>query len=162
MNQYDLPKYYCFGDDDILNYTRTAFLCSRNYPASAVLSIYDWAKAARDSEECVLSGFHSRLERDVLEILLKGERAIILVAARGLPKRYPTEIKQAIDKGRLLVTSICPASITRITTATANKRNEYMLTIADRIVIGYMSKDGALAATVRGVSDKGEVIYLSD
>ncbi len=82
------------GDVGIAKRHKTAFLCSRNYPAKAVLPIYDWAKAARDNGECVMSGFHSRLERDVLDILLKGDQPIILAAARGLPKRYPSRCKR--------------------------------------------------------------------
>lgn len=116
----------------------------------------------RESGECVLSGFHSRLERDVLDILIKGKQPIILAAARGLPKRYPTDIKQAIDNGNLLIASPFPATISRITATTAAKRNVFMLSLADRIVIGHMSEGGALADAVRGVSAGVEVICLGD
>ena len=133
------------GNTKIINHHKTAFLCSRRYPAKAVLRIYDWAKAMRERGECVISGFHSRLERDVLDILLKGPQPIILAAARGLQKRYSPNVRDALDSGRLLVLSPFPDSVTHITADTARIRNEFMLTLADRIVIGYMSKDGLLA-----------------
>ncbi len=109
----------------------------------------------------MISGFHSALERDVLDILLKGKQPIILVAARGLPKRYPPDVKQAIDNGRLLVVSSFPDSIRRITADTSRKRNKFMLAIADRVVVGYMSKDGLLAAAVAAAVPK-EILKLSE
>jgi len=133
------------GNSAIINRPNTAFLCSRNYPAGAVLRIYDWAKAARKRGECVISGFHSGLERDVLEILLDGEQPIILAAARGLPQRYSPALRAALKRDRLLVISPFPQTTTRITAATAQQRNRFMLTIADRIVIGYLSEEGSLA-----------------
>ena len=108
---------------------KTAFLCFRRYPAAAVLCIYDWAKEMRESGECMISGFHSALERDVLAILFKGSQPVILAAARGLPQRYPADVKKAIDRGRLLVISPFPDSVQRITADTAGKRGVARLRI---------------------------------
>ena len=152
---------FAFGDTGIAGRHKTAFLCSRHYPAAAVLRSYDWAKEIRERGACVISGFHSALERDVLDILLRGRQPLILAAARGLPKRYPADIKQAINQGRLLVVSPYPASVSRITAITARKRNEFMLAVADRIVIGSMSQNSALAEALRGVSSGKEVICLA-
>lgn len=48
-----------FGNIDLLKLPKTAFLCSRKAPASAVLKCYDWATAMREQNRCVVSGFHS-------------------------------------------------------------------------------------------------------
>ena len=108
-----------------------------------------------------MSGFHSRLERDVLDILLNGNQPIILAAARGLPKRYPAAVKKAIDDGRLLVTSPFRASVSHITADTSRHRNAFMLSVANCIVIGHMSQAGALADALLSVAHK-EVIRLSE
>ncbi len=151
-----------FGDSRIFDHCKTAFLCSRHYPASAILPIYDRARQMRDTGECVISGFHSALERDVLDILLYGSQPLILSTARGLPKRYPANVKKAIDDGRLLVVSPFPETVVRITSDTARKRNAFMLSVAKRIVIGHMRRDGILAETLaRMVPDK-EIILLSE
>ncbi len=150
------------GNSANIIFHKTAFLCSRKYPAKAVLPIYDWAKAARDNGECVMSGFHSRLERDVLDILLKGDQPIILAAARGLPKRYPPAVKKSIDSGRLLVISPFLDSVQRITAATARKRNDFMLSVANRIVIGHLSQTGALAEALSRIVPHKEIIRLSE
>ncbi len=150
------------GNTAISARRKTAFLCSRNYPASAVLRIYDWAKEMRTSGECVISGFHSRLERDVLDILLDGTQPVILTAARSLPKRYDPSITRAIAAGRLLALSPFPPATRRVTADTAQQRNTFMLTVADHIVIGHASNPGSLAQTLQNFSADKSVVYLSD
>ncbi len=150
------------GNTEIIARPKTAFLCSRDYPAAAVLRIYDWAKEMRENGECVISGFHSALERDVLDILIAGEQPLILAAARGLPKRHSAAMRCALQQERLLIASPFPASVTRITAETARQRNAFMLTVADRIVIGHATKDGGLAQTLRDFSADKEIIRLVD
>ena len=153
---------FTLGDGGIAGRFKTAFLCSRDYPAAAVLRIYDWAKEMRENGECVISGFHSALERDVLDILIAGEQPLILAAARGLPKRHSAAMRRALQQERLLIASPFPASVTRITVETARQRNAFMLTVADRIVIGHATKDGGLAQTLRDFSADKEIIRLTD
>ena len=153
---------FALGDAGIAGHRKTAFLCSRHYPARAVLRIYDWAKAMRDSGECVISGFHSDLERDVFAILLNGSQPIILATARGLPKRYPADLKKAIDGGRLLVVSPFADSVRRITANTSRRRNEFMLAVADRIVIGYATPNGVLEKSLPAVAPETEISRLAD
>ncbi len=46
-------------------------MCSRRCPADIVLKSYDWAIAQMEKGVCVISGFHSKTEKDVLRSLLK-------------------------------------------------------------------------------------------
>lgn len=150
------------GNAEIASLHKIGFFCSRSYPAKAVLRIYDWAKEMREAGECVVSGFHSRLERDVLDILLGGKQPIILVAARGLPKRYGAEVKKAIEDKRLLFLSPFPETVKRITAETAQKRNEFMLSISDRIVVGYAKENGILTQTLQNTHPSKKITYLTD
>lgn len=72
------------GNCELIRLPKTAFLCSRKVPAGIVLKCYDWAIAQRDAGNCVISGFHSKIEKDVLHYLLKGTQPIIVALARGL------------------------------------------------------------------------------
>ena len=121
------------GNKDILNLPKTAFLCSRQIPASVVLKCYDWAIAERESGNCIISGFHSPLEKDVLHYLLKGTQPIIIALARGLKIRVEAELKKPLDQGRLLIITPFDASVKRVTTATAAIRNRMMIEIADKV-----------------------------
>ena len=60
------------GNNEILNNYKIGFLCSRKVPSNIILKTYDWAIAQRDAGKCVVSGFHSKIEKDVPHYLLKG------------------------------------------------------------------------------------------
>lgn len=150
------------GNAAIANQHKTAFLCSRRYPAIAVLRIYDWAKVMRKRGECVVSGFHSPLEQDALDILLRGSQPIILVVSSGLPKRLRPEIRRGIEAQRLLLLSPFPDSAVRVTSAMAHRRNEFVLAIADQVVVGYAGKDGILAKTLATMANYEKIQYLSE
>ena len=112
-----------------------------------VLPIYDWAKQMREQGKCVVSGFHSALERDVLDILLRGEQPIIIAAARALPHKHPAAVRRAVNNGRMLVLS--PGDKAKKTTpAAARLRNEFIAAVADCIVIGHASETGELSQTL--------------
>jgi hypothetical protein len=130
------------GNRDLLNLHKTAFLCSRQVPASIVLKCFDWAIAMRDAEKCVISGFHSRIEKDVLSYLLKGSQPVIVALARGIKTRLDPELKKNLDTGRLLIITPFKKNVTRVTEQTAGIRNELMLSLADEIVIGYAKPGG--------------------
>ena len=72
------------GNSDLLRLPRTAFLCSRKVPAGVILKCYDWAIEQREKGSCVISGFHSTIEKDVFHYLLKGRQPIIMALHRGI------------------------------------------------------------------------------
>ena len=143
-----------FGNKGIVNLHKTAFFCSRKCPADIILKSLDWAKSKKDKGECVISCFHSRIEKDVFDILIKGTQPLILVLARGMKKRWPEKIKKAMEQERLLIVSPFDITITHITQETANKRNKIMVDIADDIFLAYASKNGNLDELLKGIKDK--------
>lgn len=134
-----------YGKTELLKQYKTAFLCSRKIPASAVLKCYDWAIQQRDAGHCVVSGFHSKLEKDVLHFLMKGTQPIIVMLARGIKQNIEPEFKKETDKGRLLLVSPFETSVKRVTEETAYIRNKAMIEMADEIVVGYKDPNGGLA-----------------
>lgn len=130
------------GNLELLKLHKTAFLCSREIPASIVLKCYDWAIEQREKGNCVISGFHSQIEIDVLHYLLKGDQPIILALARGLKKSIEPEFKEALEKERLLIVTPFGKEVTRITSKNAMIRNELMISLAENISIGYANKNG--------------------
>jgi predicted Rossmann fold nucleotide-binding protein DprA/Smf involved in DNA uptake len=72
------------GNLDLLNLPKTALFCSVRCPGSAILAAYDKAAFWRDAGCCVISGFHSPIEKECLRILLRGVQPIIICPARSL------------------------------------------------------------------------------
>lgn len=142
------------GNIELLKVPKTAFLCSRNIPASAVLKCYDWAIEQREKRNCIISGFHSKIEKDVFHYLLAGTQPVIMVLARGMKEKIKPELKAAIDAGRLLLITPFENSLKRVTAETAEQRNRFMIEISDDIVIGYASKGGMLDSMIANVKNK--------
>jgi hypothetical protein len=148
------------GNDKIIEFKKTAFLCSRKIPASVVLKCYDWAIAQREAGNCVVSGFHSLLEKDVLHYLLKGRQPIIIALARGLKQKIEPELQKAFNEGRLLFITPFEKEVIRVTEKTAAVRNKMMMEIADKIVVGHASEKGNLAKQLKNVNK--EIQYLNN
>jgi len=110
----------------------------------------------------VISGFHSKIEKDVFHYLLKGKQPIILVEGRGLKKRYEPEIIKAVNENRLLIVSPFDKSITRITEKTATQRNEFMVALADEIFIAYALPSGKIIKLFQKLRVKGKKISTFD
>jgi hypothetical protein len=142
------------GNMKLLEEHKTAFICSRRIPAGVVLKSYDWAIAMRNAGQCVMSGFHSPLEKDVFHFLVKGNQPVILVLARGMIRELPPKIEKAIGEERLLIISLFRDEITRVTQETALARNCFMLDLADEIFIPSLAPGGALEKLVLKINDK--------
>ncbi|MBE3129047.1 MAG: DNA-binding protein [Actinobacteria bacterium] len=148
------------GNTELLKLPKTAFLCSRNIPASAVLKCYDWAIEQRDKGNCVISGFHSKIEKDVFHYLFAGTQPVIMVLARGMKEKIKPELKAAVDVGRLLLITPFENSVKHITAGTAEKRNRFMIELADEVVIGFASKGGMLERLVGQHSQLHKKVFL--
>lgn len=154
-----MPKHLNFiGNKQLLENHKIAFLCSRRCPADIILKSYDWAIEQREKGVCVISGFHSKIEKDVLHYLLKGTQPIILALARGLKKRLEPELKDAMDKNRLLIVTPFDEKIKRVTSETANQRNHVMAELADEIFVAYALPGGSIEKLITDISPTGKTI----
>lgn len=130
------------GNQELLQLRKTAFLASSTISSETVLQVYDWATEMRNRRECVVSGFSSKLEQDVLHFLLKGSQPIIIVLARKMYKAIPDELKEPLAQNRLLIISISNAI--RQSKATAMIRNKYVCEMADRILFVGVTEQSSL------------------
>ena len=121
------------GNKELLNLKKTAFLASSTIPLDMVLKCYDWAAGKHEEGQCVISGFSSKLERDVLHFLIKAKCPVIMVLARRMYSNIPEELKEPIEQGRLLIISTFNSP--RQTRVTAQLRNKYVCTISDKVLI---------------------------
>ena len=130
------------GNKDLLKLPKTAFLAASTIPPEMVLTCYDWAVKMAEEGQCVISGFSSHLEQEVLHFLMKGRQPIILVLARKMYHDMPPELKRLLDEKRLLIISVSKA--VRQSKATALARNKYICEIADQIVFVGVNEKSSL------------------
>lgn len=127
-----LPGLFTLGDLNLLRLPLTGLFCSRKCPGDAILKAYDLARELREKETPVICGFHTPVEKDMLEILLKGKGPIVICPARGLEKmRIPKEWNRAIHQGQLVLASMFSPNIQRATSETARQRNILVVALAN-------------------------------
>jgi len=128
------------GNLDILQGKKLALFCSIRCPGNLILKTYDLARELRDTGITAISGFHSPMEKECLDLLLRGNQPVILCPARRLSgARIPKEYADALGKGRLLILSSFGENVTRATAETARVRNEFVAALADRVFVAYAS-----------------------
>ncbi len=133
---------HALGNLALLGLPKTALFCSARCPGEAILRAHDQAAKWRAEGRCIIGGFHSPVERDCLRVLLRGKSPVIVCPARGLPKRLPPEWKSPLASGQLLVLSCFPTKETRISTALARRRNEFVAALADEAWFPHIAPGG--------------------
>lgn len=133
------------GNLDLLQRPLLAVFGSTRCPARLILRAHDYAKAVRDGTTGFIGGFHSPVEREVLEVLLKGACPLVIVLGRRLQgARLPAAWRAEIATGRLLVVSPFKSYQRRVTQETAHLRNDLAAHLAQSVLIIHASEGGAL------------------
>jgi predicted Rossmann fold nucleotide-binding protein DprA/Smf involved in DNA uptake len=134
-------------------------ICSAKAPASIFLAIHDLAQQWRRSSQVILSGFHSPVEQEAFEILLREPGRSIYCPARGLPKRLQPAWRAALEQGRLAMLSPFPDTVDRPTKETAIYRNRLIAALADEVLIAYAHPGSSTEQLVEEVAGWGKAIF---
>jgi predicted Rossmann fold nucleotide-binding protein DprA/Smf involved in DNA uptake len=67
------PRIWAIGNLDILKTPLLGFFCSTKCPGNVIVHTYDLARALRDAGVPVICGFHSPMEKECLDLLLRGQ-----------------------------------------------------------------------------------------
>lgn len=154
----NLPVLHTLGNLDLMRLPLTALFCSRKCPGDAILKAYDLAQELREKEIPVIGGFHTPVEKDMLEILLRGKVPIVICPARGLEgMRVAEKIQNALNADRLLICTISPASIKRITEETSINRNRLVACLSNENRFIYVYPGGELFDLQQSI---GQIISL--
>ena len=132
------------GNLDLLALPKTALFCSARCPGDVILRAYDQAAKWRDAGRCIISGFHSPVEKECLQILLRGSQPIIICPARSLPQCVPPEWKNPLAAGRLLILSRFNKSERRVTSELAARRNGFVAALADEVWFAHITPGGQM------------------
>ena len=140
------------GNEKLLGKSKVGFLASRHVAYEEVLRCYDWATKQAEEQQCVVSGFSSKIEQDVLHFLLKGECPVIVVLARRMYAKLPKEWRDAINVGKMLIVSTSQSS--RQSQQTSATRNHYVAEISDTIYIAGITERSSLQSIIQEYPNK--------
>lgn len=122
------------GNTGLLQLAKVGFLAPSHISSLSVLPTMKWAtETARREDVAVVSGFSSRMEKEVLRVLLRGKCGIILLLGRQMYKTLPEVWRQQLAANRLLIVSTSKQM--RQSRQAAFNRNAQVCELADRIVM---------------------------
>jgi predicted Rossmann fold nucleotide-binding protein DprA/Smf involved in DNA uptake len=148
------------GDKAILRQKCLGLICSVQCPGSVVIKTFDAIRDLRNASITVAGGFHSPMEKECLEFLLRGQQPVIIVLAKGLGRpRLPEPWRVAIDAGRLLLLSPFSDDIRRVTKAHAQTRNEFVAARATAVLIPHASPGGKAEVIARNVLERAKPLF---
>ena len=101
------------GNTELLDRPLVAFFASRKATPHDAQLARQWAESICQTDKVVISGFHSPLERTVLDILLANGCSVVVALGRSLYRKIPTHLQTAYDSNRVLFVSFrdysCPS-----------------------------------------------------
>ena len=121
-------------------------LASGKAPGTVVWDSYHFFYALRDAGVTIAGGWHSPLEKGILDALIEGKVNVAFFAAKGLKGRGFQQKFKLLDKAsRGLMISPFPDSVTKIDgTEGPRLRNKLLAAISDVLLIPYIKPGGKL------------------
>lgn len=144
------------GDASMLLCPLTTFLCSHRPPLGVTGVIRQWVDTLNSANSCIVVGNLTAEERYAMRLLVERGIPVVLTLAQAIPAslqalKLTADEQTAYASGRLVVVSpVTDDSITEPTGRTSAARNRLMISIAESIVVGYMTDNGNLASQLLG------------
>lgn len=133
------------GNTSLLDRKKIGYFASSKIATMSVLPTLDWAaEVAQRNDVAIVSGFHSKMEREVLDFLLRGKCGIVCVLARSIYKKIPYKFREAYNAGRVLFIDPFKTSATMTSRHLCGRRNEYVASISDELVFSSMNPQSSL------------------
>ena len=157
------PQIWALGNFDILAMPLLGFFCATRCPGNIILRTYDLALALREAGVPVMGGFHTPMEKECLEVLLRGRQPVVICPARSIERlRMPVGWRKPYAEGRLLVLSPFAAHQRRPTAALAEDRNYFVATLATHIFVAYAGPGSRTAQFCAELVAQHRRIYTLD
>jgi predicted Rossmann fold nucleotide-binding protein DprA/Smf involved in DNA uptake len=157
------PRIWSIGNLQILKCRLLAFFCSIKCPGEAIVRTYDLARELRDASVPVIGGFHSPMEKECLELLLRGKQPVVICPARSIERmRIPISWRPALADQRLLVASPFESKHHRATEVLAEQRNRFVALLADSIFIAHAAPQSKTERFCQDFIELGKQVFFLD
>lgn len=148
------------GQSALLDRKMTAVFCSVSCPGEIILRLRRFADECRGTDRTVLGGFHTPVEKNLLDMLMRRDVPVIVCPARGIgTMRMPKKWREAIKKGTMAVVSPFDDTHTRITSELSVQRNRFIAALANDILIAHASAGGKLERFAQELIDEGRRVW---
>lgn len=151
------------GDPALLEVPRLGLFTSRQVPADLVFPSLALVRELGEADTPIVGGFHSRLEREYLELLLRYRSSVVVCPARAIGSmRLPGSWRRAMDAGHLALASATDPRNRRVTAATAAERNRLVLRLAHALLVVHAPISSRTFAHAAMAIDAGLEVFTFD
>ena len=131
------------GNKDLLDRELVAFFASRKATPHDTQLALQWAESICQTNKVVISGFHSPLEKEILNYFLEHQHPVIIALGRALYKRIPEHLQSHFDEGRVLFVSFRDYS--RYSWNSAHIRNWSVAKLAEEVYFTQFDNTSSLS-----------------
>ena len=140
-----------------MNREKTLFLCSKMTPIGLYGYIFNWTDSLTE-RDCIVCFNSTDMESEVLKALLVAKVPTILFVMKRFTDVNNIQIEQALKENRILIV-ILSRDEPRGKGYTPRLRNEYVLSLCQHVVCGYINRNGSVFPLLAGRKD---VVNLVD
>ena len=157
-----IEQLFCLGNLDLLNEDLFGLVCSSKCAGKIILQTYRLVKELARQGESLISGFHSPIEKDCLDTLLRAKANVVICPARGIQNmRTPAKWKDGIASGQILVISPFKEEHKQTSRKLAEVRNQLVGSFSNKILIPNAEPGSKTESFCRAMLEMGKPVLLS-
>jgi len=144
------------GNAELLKRKKTLFLCSKHTPIELYGQVFQWTDSLSE-HDCVVCFNSTEMEEEVLKALLVARIPTILFVMNRFTDMNNIQVEQALKENRMLIV-VLKRDEPRGKGQTPRLRNEYVLSLCQHVVCGYVNKNGSVFPVIAGRTDVRNLI----
>ena len=145
------------GNQNLMNRGKTLFLCSKMTPIGLYDYVFRWTDSLTE-RDCIVCFNSTDMESEVVKALLVAKVPTILFVMNRFTDVNNIQIERALQENRMLIV-VLKRDEPRGKGTTPRLRNEYVLSICQHVICGYVNKNGSVFTLLAGRKD---VVRLID
>jgi len=139
------------GNKSLMDREKTLFLCSKMTPIGLYDYVFKWTDSLTEND-CIACFNSTEMESEVLKALLVAKVPTILFVMNRFTDNNNIQIERALNENRMLIV-ILKRDEPKGKGSTPRLRNEYVLSLCQHVVCGYINKNGSVFPLLAGQKD---------
>jgi len=136
------------GNKKLLEREKTLFLCSKRTPIELYGRVFQWVDLL-SQRDCIVCFNSTEMEDEVLKALIVNKVPTILVVMNRFRDVHNIQIERALKEKRMLIL-VLNRDEPKGKGLTPRLRNEYVLSMVQHVVCGYINKNGSVFPLLAG------------
>lgn len=144
------------GNRNLTNREKTLFLCSKRTPIELYEYVFRWTDSLTE-KDCIACFNSTDMEAEVLKALLVARIPTVLYVMNRFTDVNNLQIEKAMQENRMAIV-VLRREEPRGKGQTPRLRNDYVLSLCQHVVCGYINRNGSVFGLLAGLNNVGRLI----